>query len=381
VTRYLFLPALLSIAGAAACARHGTPVPAAAQSVTAAVELVSAAIIPETFEAGGVVRARATATLASRVTGPVDAVYAEPGAKVRKGAALIALDSRELQANAARAKASLAAAIEGARAAESEVAAAESALTLAGATHERMRTLFDKRSATAQEWDQASAGLQGAEARVGTARAQAAAARAGRDAAEATVRAVDTALSYATIAAPFDAVVAERLVDPGTMATAGTPLMVVEDPSALLLHVLVDEARARTITVGQRADARLDQDAGWSAARVVEVGRVDAASHNFLVKLQTPAGAGIRSGLFGRARFTSGERRAVAVSSSSIVRRGQLAFVFALTPERIARLRPIVTGDAIGDRVEILAGLSEGDIIVVTPSPTLADGVRVAGQS
>jgi RND family efflux transporter MFP subunit len=381
VTRYLFLSALLATAGAAACTRHDTPAPGATETVTAAVERVSAAIIPETFEAGGVVRARSTATLASRVTAPVDAVYAAPGAKVRKGATLVALESRELQANAARAKASLAAAIEGARAAESEVAAAESALALARVTHERMRTLFDKRSATAQEWDQASAGLQGADARVGTARAQAAAARAVRDAADATVHAVDTALSYETIAAPFDAVVAERLVDPGTMATAGTPLMVVEDPSALLLHVLVDEARARAITVGQTADARLDQDADWSAARVVEIGRVDPASHNFLVKLQMPAGAGVRSGLFGRARFTSGERRAVAVPSSSIVRRGQLAFVFALTPERIARLRPIVTGETIGGRVEVLAGLSEGDTIVVTLSPKLADGVRVAGQS
>jgi RND family efflux transporter MFP subunit len=296
---------------------------------------------------------------------------------VRRGDTLIVLECGELDAQASRSRATLAAATDAVRAADAEVAAADAAATLARATSERVRTLYDKRSATAQEWDQASSGRQAAEARAASARAQAAAARAGRDAADAARRAAETALSYGTIAAPFDGVVAERLVDPGTMATVGAPLMVVEDPSALRLHVLVDEYRVRRITVGQAAEARLDQDAAWGSARVVEVGRVDAGSHNFLVKLEMATPPDARSGQFGRARFTAGEHRALAVPTTGVVRRGQLAFVFVVTPERLARLRPVVTGDTAGDRVEILAGLSEGDLVVAKPPAALADGMRV----
>jgi multidrug efflux pump subunit AcrA (membrane-fusion protein) len=329
------------------------------------------------FAWGGGGRPRTTATLASRITASVDAVFASAGARVRRGQTLIALDGRELEANAARARATLAAAVASARAADADVAAADSAVTMARATGDRIRTLIDKRSATAQEWDQASTGLQGAEARAGAARAQAAAARAARDAAEANLQVAQTSLSYATIVAPFDGVVAERLVDPGTMATAGLPLIVVEDPSVLRLHVLADEFRARTIAVDQAAEARLDEASEWCAARVVEIGRVDPASHNFLIKLELAMPPGARSGLFGRARFISGERRTPAVPVEAIVRRGQLAFVFVVTPEHVARLRPVVTGDTAGNRVEVLSGLADGDVVVGNPPAALTDGMRI----
>jgi RND family efflux transporter MFP subunit len=329
------------------------------------------------FESGGVVRARTTAMLASRVTASVDAVFASAGAPVRRGQTLIALDSRELEASAARARATLAAALAGARAAEADVTAADSAVAMARATSDRIRTLLDKRSATPQEWDQASTGLQGAEARAGAARAQAIAALAARDAAEANLHVAQTSLSYATITAPFDGVVAERLVDPGTMATAGLPLIVVEDPSMLRLHILADEFRARTVAVGQAAEARLDEGSAWCAARVVEIGRVDPASHTFLIKLELATPPSARSGLFGRARFTSGTHLAPAVPAEAIVRRGQLAFVFVVTPEHVARLRPVRTGGTAGNRIEVLSGLADGDAVVANPPAALTDGMRV----
>jgi RND family efflux transporter MFP subunit len=374
----LVLATLAVIATAAACRHRDAPATPPAAAVDAAVERVSAGVFPETFESGGVVRARTTATIASRVNGPVEAVFVSAGTRVRRGQPLIALESRELDANTARATAALAAAAEAARAADAEIAAADSAATLARATNDRIRLLFEKRSATAQEWDQASSGLRSADARAAAVRAQASAARAAQDAAGAALRAAETTRGYATIAAPFDGVVSERLVDPGTMVTAGTPLLVVEDPSALRLHVLVDEFRARVIAVGQPVEARLDRDGTWLAARVDEIGRVDPASHGFVVKLEMTPASGMRPGLFGRARFTAGERRAIAAPAASVVRRGQLAFVFVVTgPDRVARLRPVVVGEAAGDRLEVLAGLSEGDVVVVKPPAALSDGSRV----
>ena len=82
---------------------------------------------------------------------------------------------------------------------------------------------------------------------------------------------------------------------------------------------------------------------------------------------------------FGRARFSAGSRRALTIPASALVRRGQLAFVYLATPDDTARLRPVVSGDAAGDRVEVLAGLVDGDLVIVSPAPALADGMPIAG--
>jgi multidrug efflux pump subunit AcrA (membrane-fusion protein) len=88
----------------------------------------------------------------------------------------------------------------------------------------------------------------------------------------------------------------------------------------------------------------------------------------------------LRSGLFGRARLSEPARRALTVPASAIINRGQLTFVYIVDAEGRARLRPISVGSADRDRVEVLAGLREGEAIVTSPSPSLADGTRVTGE-
>jgi hypothetical protein len=59
------------------------------------------------------------------------------------------------------------------------------------------------------------------------------------------------------------------------------------------------------------------------------------------------------------------------------VRRGQLAFVFAVDAGNIARLRAVSPGEAVDSRVEALAGLADGETVVVNPPPALTDGRAV----
>jgi RND family efflux transporter MFP subunit len=330
-------------------------------------------------EAGGVVRARTTAVIASRVMAPISDVHVRPGDRVARGTPLITLDVRESQANQTRASAALAAAGEAARAADLETQAAEARVALARATHERIKTLHAKRSATPQELDQAVADLTGAEAQLGSARAHAAAAGAAKDAALAAADAAAVSVSYGVLSTPFDGVVSERRVDSGSMAVPGAPLLVVEDPSALRLEVKLDEARAAGIEVGQQAEVRLDSanGAGWTPALVVERARIDPASHTFLVKVEIPGAASLRTGLFGRARFPSEPRRALTVPASALVRRGQLTFVYTVDADGLARLRPISAATLDGDKVEALAGIRDGDRVVLSPPESLTDGTRV----
>ena len=326
-------------------------------------------------------RARDTALIASRVIAPITQVHVRPGDRVRRGATLVTLDARDIQANRAQAEAASLSSTETARAADADVLAAESALVLARATYDRMASIQAKRSATAQELDQAVAGLAAAEAQRSSAHARLAAANAARDAMRASAEAATVSATYAVLLAPFDGVVADRRADPGTMATPGAPLLTLEDPSTYRLEVQLDEARVSLVTMGQAVAVRLDnapgEGDGWITGRVAEIARMDPASHAFLVKIDLPTSAALRSGLFGRARFSGPTERTLGVPTSALITRGQLTFVYLVDAEGRAHLRPISIGTSDNDHAEVLAGLREGDAVVTSPPASLTDGARV----
>ncbi len=371
---------LLAALTSAACSTTPQAAPASAATpiaVTTATATTSA--LPATFEAGGIVRARLSAAVASRVMAPVTDVRVHAGDHVRKGDPLVWLDAREMTANRDRAAAAATAAQESSAAADADVAAAEASLDLARATHQRIAALATKQSATPQELDQAVAGLRAAEAQVRAAQARRAAAAAGEHAAAAATVAADTGLSYTRLVAPFDAMVSERSVDPGAMATPGLPLLVLEDVSSLRLEVRVDEARASQLQVGQPVEVSAaaegaDAAAGWTAARITELARIDPASHSFVVKIDLPNDTTVRSGSFARARFSGAPRSALTIPAAALVQRGQIAFVFVVDQGAMARLRAVSSGATANGRVELLAGLADGDVLVLNPPPALTDG-------
>lgn len=376
---WFVIPTAILTAGCSSERPPATPERMAIEASLARIEIVS---WPSTFETGGVVRARLTAAVSSRVLAPVAEVLVRPGDRVRKGQPLVRLDSRELEANASRAEAAVTAAQHAVRAAAFDRDAADAGLRLARATFDRVNTLFATRSATAQERDEASAALGAAEARLAAAEARAAEAEAARTASQAAAEAAATTRSYATINAPFDALVTERAVDPGSLAAPGTPLLTVEDTSALRLEVRLDEARASRLAVGQRADVRFDaapepEALEWESRPIVEIARIDPASHSFVVKIDIAADPSLRTGQFGRARFTGPARQVLATPASAVVRHGQLAFVFAVDREGLAHLRPLMLGPEAAGRVEVQAGVVEGESVVIRPPATLVDGSRV----
>ena len=171
------------------------------------------------------------------------------------------------------------------------------------------------------------------------------------------------------------------MVEPGNMAAPGTLLMRVEDTRAFRLDVRVDESRIGQVTGGVTVPVSLDAAADGEPrvieGTVTEVGRaVDAGARAFLVKIRLPADAALRSGMFGRAQFSTGSRRVLTVPAGALVPRGQVTSVFVVEQE-VARLRLVNVSGA-----EVLAGLSDGDVVIVAPAPGLTDGrrVRVGGR-
>jgi membrane fusion protein, multidrug efflux system len=354
-------------------------------AVEVAVQAARVESGPQSFDVGGVVRAHTTATLVSRIFADVQEVRVRPGDRVRAGQVLIRLDARDLQAQQARAEAGLAAAEQAIKAATSGREAAEAGLAMATATHTRVSELRAKNSATPNEFDQATSGLRAAESQAQGAQAMVREAQAGAEAARAALRGASVGVSYAVITAPFDGIVTEKRVEVGNMATPGAPLLIVEDPRSFRLEVQVDESRVagidRTHPVDVTFDPQPDQGSvagAPQAGTITEVARaLDPGSHAFLVKIDLPQAANLRSGMFGRARFSGPVRQALTVPESAIVRNGQLTSVFVADRQNRARMRLVQVAGTRDGRAEIAAGLDAGEMVVVQPSPMLVDDTPI----
>lgn len=371
---------LFLAAGTAACGGSEPQHPE--RSAPIAVKTVAArmAEVPEAIEVGGTVRARTVAVLTSRIVGQVREVRVQPGARVRSGQVLALLDGREMDANRERAQAMVVAAAQGQSAAESEKAAADAGLQLARATFNRISRLHDRKAATAQEFDEAQAALQGAEGRAKAAAAGVAAATANAAGARAALEGAQVASGYSRIAAPFDGVVTQKQIEPGAMTMPGTPILTVEQTGGLQVEVRLDDSRAARVDWNATPEVVLSTGGKdiTVSGRVVERALALDAAQTVTAKVAIPESAGLRSGMFARVIFPGAARRALTVPADAVVRRGQLDAVFVVEDGR-ARYRVIEAGQRSRDAIEVRSGLLRGEQVVRTVPASLVDGTPVAG--
>ena len=369
----------ISLLWTLSCGSEKRPTGQEATAAPIAVRTAAAAAVewPAFYEATGTVRARTASTLSSKVMGYVREVRFQAGDHVQAGQVLIALDAKDLEAQRAQAEA----AVREARGALPEVAgaaaAAQANLDLASKTFARMQDLFQKKSISNQEFDEASARLKVARANREMAVAKQEQLQARISQAEEALRAAGVMLSYAEIRAPFAGIITDKRVEPGVLASPGMPLATIEQSGAFRLEVPVEESYTAQMRVGQPVSVRLDSLDKTFAARISEiVPAVDAASRAFLVKIDLGGGAGLRSGLFGRARFPLGSRRVLVIPVTAVVEQGQVQSVFVVEDGR-ARSRLITTGARQDGQVEVLSGLTASEKIVNPAPPALFDGARL----
>jgi RND family efflux transporter MFP subunit len=285
-----------------------------------------------------------------------------------------------LEANYKRAEAGR----EEARSAQAEadqgIAAARAQLDLAKVTFGRMQELFDKKSISNQEFDEATARRKAAEAAYEMAVAKGAQVQSRIAQAEQEVQSAGIMRGYAELRAPFAGIVTVRTAEPGSMATPGAPLLTIEREGAYRLEAAVEESRVKSIRAGQPVSVSLEALGRTLDARVSEiVPAVDAASRAYLVKIDLPALAQLRSGMFGRAVFSSGALTVLAVPAAAVTERGQLQSVM-VADGGYAHMRLISVGQKSGDKVEVLSGLGAGEKIICPLPPGLADGARVEAR-
>lgn len=306
--------------------------------------------VPEQFEVSGTVKAKNSIMLAARIAGTITGVYAREGDRIRRGTLLVTLEALENTAGAA--------------AAEHAVAEALARKKLADVTFERFSRLFEEQAVTRQELDTRRAERDMADRALARAREAA--------------RATAAVAAHTRISAPMAGIVTSRPVDPGSTVFPGMTLMTIDGDGGYRLEVAVPESLQGKVAMGAKIPVSLDDGNESVVGTIAEiVPHVDPRSRTFTVKLDIPA-AGTRSGKFGRARLPTGEKQALLVPKNAVLARGQLTYVWVVDQGDIARMRLVKTGAGHADRIEILAGLSAGERIVVDGTGRVSDGARIS---
>jgi RND family efflux transporter MFP subunit len=330
-----------------------------------------------TYFASGTVRGRNTAILTSKTTGYVRSVLVHPGDTVTSGELLAELEANDLRAGVARARAGLDQAAEARLEAESALEAARAHAEVARTTHERTKQLLAERAIPQQKYDEEEASFRAAVAQEGVARARLRAVTSSIDEAKAGLAESQAMLGYSRIVAPFAGRVLERRVDPGALATPGSPLFVVADEGMLRVEAAVEESRAADVKIGDTATIATDALPAPVIGKVSEiVPSVDVASRAFLVKIDLPEGTALRPGTFARVGFRLGTRARLVVPTTAVNEIGSLDRVFVVQGDT-ARLRMVTIGEAEPPWTEVLSGLSPDERVVAAPPASLRDGNRI----
>ena len=146
---------------------------------------------------------------------------------------------------------------------------------------------------------------------------------------------------------------------------------------ALQLEADVPEAIASRIHRQAQLAIRADSITNELAGTVSELApTADSASRTFRVKLDLPARSPLMPGQFARLVVPLGESASLRIPAPAIVQRGQLELAFVAANQR-AVLHLVKTGRHIGQEVEILAGLDQGDSVIVEGAAQLVDGQPV----
>lgn len=313
----------------------GGEVPVAAVEV-ATVERGS---IARSVMVSGVIQPIRSVGVNSQLAGALLSIHAEEGDRVAAGEPLARLDDREIRA---------------------QLVAAEAAFEVADAAYQRAVQLKDQQVITLSEYERDRTARAAARSQLDQLRARA---------------------GYAVVSAPIPGVVTEKHVEAGDVVGNQTRLFTVADVSTLVVRVGVSELDVVELAPGDRVDMALDaypgRTFGGRVRRVFPSGDPTTRLVPVEVALDSGDATVARPGFLARVRFALNSRSDVLlIPAGAIVAGSGSESVFVLEDGRALR-RSVSTGLTSEGRVEVVAGLEEGEQVVTAGNNALRDGMEL----
>ena len=298
-----------------------------------------------------------------RVSGFIDRVGFEDGARVKKGQLLFQIDPRPFQAEVDRLVADRTRSV--------------ADLELARANRARAERLISAHAISREEFEKLGAAETSAQGALGSVDASLTAARLNRE--------------FADVRAPIDGHVSRALITAGNLVTSASVLTTLVSDDPVYVYFDADEQTFLRFAKAKHADARgdlsgvfiglTDEDGYPHAARLDFIdNRVDGTTGTIRARaaLANPDGR-YTPGLFARVRLVGGEDRdSVLIEDRAIGTDLSKKFVLALAPDNRIQYRLVELGPEINGLRVVKQGLAPGDLIVVNGLQHVRPGQTVA---
>ena len=309
-------------------------------SVAVRIDTVATEAISTNFIANGNFEPLQTLSFSAESAGRVTRVLVDEGSRVRIGQTLAIIEGDRLSV---------------------DVQSAEAAYQNAVADNQRYENAFKTGGVTKQQLDQAKLALSNAKARLTQAR---------------------ISFGDATIKSSINGIVNQRMIEPGSVVASGTPLFELVNVSKLKLRVTVGEQQIANLKVGSpvKVTASVFPDKQFTGS-ITFIAPVADATLNFPVEIEIANNDNnLKAGMYGTAVFGASD---TGTSQVRVVPRS--AFVGSVSSNQVfvvrdnaAKMVKITAGRVFGDKVEVLEGLNDGDIVVTSGQINLTDGTPVS---
>lgn len=227
----------------------------------------------------------------------------------------------------------------------------------------RVESMFENGTVSQARFDQARANRDAALARL--------------NAAQSGVETAEEQLEYTVVRAPYSGIVAERHVQLGELVSPGQPLITGLSLQSLRVNVDVPQSMFDAVrTIGKAFVYVGDERIPGEDLTFFPV--ADQAANTFRVRVVLPEGsATLYPGMFVKVGFVVGETRRLLIPDAAVVRRSELTAVYTVSDDQVS-LRQVRLGRRYGDAIEVLAGLTEGELVATDP---VAAGIYLKEQA
>lgn len=238
---------------------------------------------------------------------------------------------------------------------------AEASYQNAATDAQRFESAYKTGGVTKQQLDQAKLALANAKAHLQQAR---------------------ITLGDASIKSSINGIVNKRFIEPGSVVSPGTQLFELVNVSTLKLKVTVSEDQIAGLKIGSpiKVKASVYPDKEFNGKITFIAPKADT-SLNFPVEIEIANNTGndLKAGMYGTALFSSSSDKTplTIVPRTAFVGSVSANQVFVMQKDGTAKMKNVTSGRIIGEKVEILNGLSDGDIVITSGQINLTDGAKV----
>lgn len=318
------------------------------------VKIISKTEVPFQYEYPGNVVGLKKAKLSTKLMGTLIYFPFEAGTKVKKGQVLAKIKSSDLDAKRRQIKAN--------------ILQAKAALNNIDINYKRIKNLYALESASKKELEDTELAYNIAVEKY--------------KAAKEMEKEISDVLSYSIIKAPFNGFIVNKYFEQGDITSPGRPIMIVENFNNFKIIAQVSADEINLFTKDGEVQVYIDAISPKPFRGIVKEINPGGNSLTKQFKVQILldkkeiSNSNIKSGMYARIVLKNKTKPIIAINKNWLVKRGQLVGVYTVSTRNEALLRWVRLGKTIENKVEILSGLSSGEI-VITDKNKVKDGQEI----